>query len=167
MTEALEAIADRFHPREGIKAIRSLGSGNVNETFLVTHEGQGGAFVMQRLNTNVFDRPDLVMQNLQALGDHMERRLASPPPQLKGRRWEVPRVVPCRREASPWIEQNGEFWRSITYIGAATTSDVIRDSAHAHRSTGGHPREFPCHAGLPPTLRWNRPGPRPLGAGRA
>ena len=75
MTEALEAIADRFHPREGIKAIRSLGSGNVNETFLVTHEGQGGAFVMQRLNTNVFDRPDLVMQNLQALGDHMERRL--------------------------------------------------------------------------------------------
>ena len=26
MTEALEAIADRFHPREGIKAIRSLGS---------------------------------------------------------------------------------------------------------------------------------------------
>jgi hypothetical protein len=41
MTEALEAIADRFHPREGIKAIRSLGSGNVNETFLVTHEGQG------------------------------------------------------------------------------------------------------------------------------
>ena len=131
MTEALEAIADRFHPREGIKAIRSLGSGNVNETFLVTHEGQGGAFVMQRLNTNVFDRPDLVMQNLQALGDHMERRLASPPPQLKGRRWEVPRVVPCRREASPWIEQNGEFWRSITYIGAATTSDVIRDSAHA------------------------------------
>ena len=131
MTEALEAIADRFHPREGIKAIRSLGSGNVNETFLVTHEGQGGAFVMQRLNTNVFDRPDLVMQNLQVLGDHMERRLASPPPQLKGRRWEVPRVVPCRREASPWIEQNGEFWRSITYIGAATTSDVIRDSVHA------------------------------------
>jgi hypothetical protein len=38
MTEALEAIADRFHPREQITAIRSLGSGNVNETFLVTHE---------------------------------------------------------------------------------------------------------------------------------
>ena len=48
MTEALEAIADRFHPREGIKAIRSLGSGNVNETFLVTHEGQDGAFVARR-----------------------------------------------------------------------------------------------------------------------
>ena len=133
MTEALEAIADRFHPRERITAIRSLGSGNVNETFLVTHEGasESGAFVMQRLNTAVFDRPDLVMRNLQALGDHMEKRLASPPPELQGRRWEVPRVVPCRKEASPWVEQNGEFWRSITYIGAATTSDVIRDGSHA------------------------------------
>ena len=40
-------------------------------------------------------------------------------------------MVPCRREASPWVEQNGEFWRSITYIGAATTSDVIRDCGHA------------------------------------
>ena len=33
MTEALEAIADRFHPRERITD-RALGSGNVNETFL-------------------------------------------------------------------------------------------------------------------------------------
>ena len=48
MTEAVEAIADRFHPRERITAIRALGSGNVNETFLVTHDGhaQGGAFVL-------------------------------------------------------------------------------------------------------------------------
>ena len=54
MTEALEAIADRFHPREQITAIRSLGSGNVNETFLVTYEGasEKGHFVMQRLFTS-------------------------------------------------------------------------------------------------------------------
>ena len=42
MTEALEAIADRFHPRERITAITALGSGNVNETFLVT-QGSGQA----------------------------------------------------------------------------------------------------------------------------
>ena len=63
MIEALEAIADRFHPRERITAIRSLGSGNVNDTFLVTHNGSSldsgfvdGAFVMQRLNTRAAGR---------------------------------------------------------------------------------------------------------------
>ena len=134
MTEALEAIADRFHPREQITAIRSLGSGNVNETFLVTHEGSSetGHFVMQRLNTAVFERPDLVMRNLQALGEHIDRRLATPPPELQGRRWEVPRIVRCRCEESAWVEHNGEFWRSITYIGAASTSDEIQDCGHAH-----------------------------------
>lgn len=135
VSEALEAIADRFHPRERIKAIRTLGSGNVNDTFLVTHSGliQGdrdGAFVMQRLNTSVFERPDLVMRNLVALGNHMQQRMAAPPPELKGRRWEIPKVVPCRQD-SHWIEHEGQFWRSISYIGAATTADVIRDGDHA------------------------------------
>ena len=134
MTEALEAIADCFHPRERITGIRSLGSGNVNETFLVTHEGrrESGAFVLQRLNRTVFARPDLVMGNLLALGEHVQRRLQSPPPELQGRRWEVPQVLPSRQGAAAWVEQDGEVWRSISYIGAATTTDVITDRRQAH-----------------------------------
>ena len=133
MIEAVEAIADRFHPRERITGIQRLGSGNVNETFLVTHDGRrdGGAFVLQRLNRRVFARPELVMRNLVALGEHVQRRLESPPPELQGRRWEVPQVLPSRQEAKPWVEHDGEVWRSITYIGAATTTDVIRDCAQA------------------------------------
>ena len=131
VVRGVETIAARFHPPERITGIRSLGSGNVNDTFLVTHAGEGhGAFVLQRLNTHVFQRPELVMRNLEALGTHVQRRLNSPPPELAGRRWEIPRVLPCRQENS-WIEHNGEFWRSITYIGAATTPDVIRDRSHA------------------------------------
>ena len=57
-----------------IKEIRSLGSGNVNDTYLVTHgASRGGAFVLQKLNTHVFARPDLVMQS-EALGNHVQRR---------------------------------------------------------------------------------------------
>ena len=135
LSKAVEAIAGRFHPRERITAIRSLGSGNVNDTFLVTHQGHrpsspAGSFVLQRLNTRVFERPELVMRNLVALGDHVQRRLASPPEELQGRRWEVPQVVRCRQDGH-WVEQDGEFWRSITYIGAATTTDVILNRDHA------------------------------------
>ena len=135
LSKAVEAIAGRFHPRERITAIRSLGSGNVNDTFLVTHQGHrssgpAGSFVLQRLNRHVFERPELVMHNLVALGNHVQRRLASSPPELQGRRWEVPQVVRCRQNGH-WVEQDGEFWRSITYIGAATTTDVILNRDHA------------------------------------
>ncbi len=135
LIKAVEAIAGRFYPRERITAIRSLGSGNVNDTFLVTHRGHrpsspAGSFVLQKLNTKVFARPELVMHNLVALGNHIQSRLASPPPELQGRRWEVPQVVRCRQDRH-WVEQDGEFWRSITYIGAATTTDVILNRDHA------------------------------------
>ena len=137
--ESLEVIAGRFHPSDQIAAIDAIGSGNVNDTFLVrlapSSDQVGDAFVMQRLNTEVFSRPELVMGNLIALGRHVQQRLASGLPELGGRRWEVPRVLSARGERelelSHWVEHEGQFWRSITYIGAATTHDVVRDGAHA------------------------------------
>ena len=74
----LETIAGLFHPTEQIAAISQLGSGNVNDTFLVTldRSASRSAFVMQRLNTEVFDQPELVMRNLLKLGHHVEQRLS-------------------------------------------------------------------------------------------
>lgn len=130
----LETIAGLFHPPEQITGISQLGSGNVNDTFLVTlnRSASRQAFVMQRLNTDVFDKPELVMRNLLRLGIHVEQRLAQQPPELTGRRWEVPKVLPTLDADGHWVEHQGEFWRSITYIGAATTTDVIQDDIHAH-----------------------------------
>ena len=130
---SLDVIAGLFHPPEQISSIDTLGSGNVNDTFLVslTADADCRAFVMQRLNTSVFEKPELVMRNLIALGSHIQQRLATDPPELAGRRWEVPTVLPTRHSEGHWVEHNGEFWRSISYIGAATTSDVIRDAGHA------------------------------------
>lgn len=130
---SLEVIAGRFHPPEQIHAIDALGSGNVNDTFLVRLAGVAGpdAFVMQRVNTQVFTRPELVMNNLLALGRHVQRRMSAGLPELKGRRWEVPHVLPTRSDDGHWVEHEGQFWRSISYIGAATTHDVVTDPAHA------------------------------------
>ena len=130
---SLEVIAGRFHPPEQIHAIDALGSGNVNDTFLVRLAGVSGpeAFVMQRVNTQVFTKPELVMNNLLALGQHVQRRMSAGLPELNGRRWEVPRVLPPRSDQGHWVEYEGQFWRSISYIGAAITHDVVTDPAHA------------------------------------
>ncbi len=132
-TSILQTIAGLFHPPEQIAGIQQLGSGNVNDTFLVTlaESAPRQAFVMQRLNTEVFENPELVMRNLLRLGDHVEQRLAAHPPELTGRRWEVPKVLPTLDADGHWVEHQGEFWRSITYIGAATTTDVIEDASQA------------------------------------
>ena len=128
----LERIAGHFHPPEQIEAI---GSGNVNDTFLVrlAQESSGvrEAFVLQRLNSSVFNSPELVMGNLIALGRHVEQRMASGTPEILGRRWEVPHVLPNRINGGHWVEHEGQFWRSISFIDDAIAPDVIGGASHA------------------------------------
>ncbi len=126
----LTAIAAYFYPAELISSIDVLGSGNVNDTFLVTLKGVDPLerFVMQRLNRQVFDRPDLVMSNMLTLINHVESKLALDQPGLRGRRWEIPKVLKTQGLDAHWIENDGNFWRCITHINYASTFDVIGDS---------------------------------------
>ena len=68
-------IAEAFHGSGCVQAVEPLGNGNVNDTYLV--HAVDGPTVLQRINTQVFTQPQLVMQNLQVLGDHIDRKLHS------------------------------------------------------------------------------------------
>jgi Ser/Thr protein kinase RdoA (MazF antagonist) len=87
-------------------------------------------FILQRLNTRVFRRPDLVMANLLTVTSHMHRRLEthplSPP-----RRWEVPRVLLTRDHQDHFIDTHGSFWRALSFIDNVQTFDLIHNLDHA------------------------------------
>ncbi|MDH4232964.1 MAG: aminoglycoside phosphotransferase, partial [Nitrospirota bacterium] len=92
----LFTVAEQFKPSGSVIDVREFGSGNINNTFLVTLESEGEKnFVLQRINTKVFRRPELVMQNLRVSTEHIHSRLEHAPLSA-GRRWEVPRVVLTR-----------------------------------------------------------------------
>jgi Ser/Thr protein kinase RdoA (MazF antagonist) len=86
-------------------------------------------FILQRLNTRVFRRPELVMQNMRTVTEHVLKRLQRSP--LSGRRWEVVRVLPARDGRDHWTEPAGAFWRAISFIDAAQSFDTIQDVEHA------------------------------------
>ena len=131
-SSSLKAIASQCQPAETIKAIEPLGNGNVNETFLVQLNGNNQVdFVLQRLNTAVFSKPELVMQNLLALSDHVDQKLSEGIPQLNGRRWELPRPLKWADGQQDWLEENGNFWRAITFIDNANCLEVLQDLQQA------------------------------------
>lgn len=127
----LLGIAEAFALEAPVVAIEPLGSGNVNDTWRVALEpGAAGprTLVLQRLNTRVFARPDLVMANIQRLGEHLDRpgALAAAPG-----RWELPRIVPVQGSGSPWLEQSGQCWRLLTFIERSRSLDTITGSSQA------------------------------------
>jgi Ser/Thr protein kinase RdoA (MazF antagonist) len=134
--DKLTAIATQFIPPQPPAAleIKTFGNGNINDTFLVhsSHcEGQtGDRFVLQRINTQVFRQPKLVMQNMRVFTEHVRDRLACNPLDLSCR-WQVPQVLLTADEQDHWIDEVGEFWRAISFIEDAQTFDTIQDLDHA------------------------------------
>jgi Ser/Thr protein kinase RdoA (MazF antagonist) len=138
--DPLLAVAQQFTPQGLVLDVRAYGSGNVNDTFLVT---VGSAhptfpldspgeqhFILQRLNLRVFRRPELVMGNLVTFTEHVRRRLMRTP-LSPGFRWEVPRVLLTRDGRDHFLDAQGAFWRALSFIEGAETLDTIKDLGHA------------------------------------
>jgi Ser/Thr protein kinase RdoA (MazF antagonist) len=128
----LIAIAEAFHGCGCVQAVEPLGHGNVNDTYLV--QAVDGLTVLQRMNTQVFSQPQLVMQNLQVLGEHIERKLQSAAvhPLLEQRRWQLPRLVCTKEEGKAWhCCPAGDVWRTITYVPDSSCTDVVEGAAQA------------------------------------
>ncbi len=129
-------VAEQFKPSGEIKEVREYGNGNINDTFLVTLEYGGGRFqtcpyiILQRLNTKVFKQPELVMQNMRTVTEHVSRRQQSASTSA-GRWWEVPSVLLTQKGDDHWIDPDGSFWRAISFIDSSESFDEIRGVGHA------------------------------------
>ena len=125
------AAAQQFTPQSAVLDIREHGSGNINDTFLVTTGSEAEErFILQRINTHVFRRPELVMRNMRAVTEHVRERLRQAP-LGEGRRWETVRVLLTRGGRDHWIDPGGSFWRAISFIGNSLSFDTIQDMDHA------------------------------------
>lgn len=135
--EHLFAVAQHFITRGSIVGLEEYGSGNVNDTFLVTvdrgskepSEAGEQRIILQRLNTHVFRQPELVMGNLRTMTEHVRRRLKCQP-LCRGRRFELPGVLLARDGRDHVVDAHGSFWRALGFIEGAETFDIIKDEGH-------------------------------------
>jgi Ser/Thr protein kinase RdoA (MazF antagonist) len=123
--------AQQFTLQGRVLEVREYGQGNVNDTYLVTLEGAVTKnFILQRLNTRVFPRPELIMGNLRTFTEHVQARLQREP-LPPGRRWDAPRVLLTAGGGDHWLEPDGSFWRALTFIEAAESYGTIKNLEHA------------------------------------
>ncbi len=128
----ITTIAQQFSRTGPVADVRTLGNGNINDTFLVTTQA-GDRFVLQRINTQVFRHPQWVMENMKIVTEHIHRKLQAN--KLNGdrleRRWETPRVILTNSGADHFVDESNAFWRAISFIDQAETIDRIEDPLHA------------------------------------
>jgi hypothetical protein len=124
----LVKIAHQFEPDAQILDVQQYGSGNINWTFLVSLALQS-PFILQKLNTTVFCKPELVMNNICILADYVHQQLDRDLGQ--NRRWLMPKVLLTKQKQNYYRADDGSFWRALSYIDNSQSFDTIQNIDHA------------------------------------
>jgi len=134
--EQLMKIAGQFSSTAEVKSVSPLGNGNINSTFLVTvspvEKSAAARFVLQRINQQVFHQPEQVIQNMVLLSEHLSTQAAE-----LGCRWDTPQVLPTQQGKHFWLDENGEYWRAISFIEDAHVCETVENVAQAEAVGAG------------------------------
>lgn len=101
--------------------IKQFGTGHINSTFLVSDQKTGDKFILQKININVFKRPDIIAQNVKLVGDYLKIHY---PDYLF-----VAALKTADHKEMAVVE--GEYWRLTKYIENSISFDTLSDPEQA------------------------------------
>ena len=134
MSALTQEIIDRWMPGGEAQA---LGAGHIHGTWLVVRDDQ--TLVLQRVNTSVFTRPELVMQQAVRVQEHWAQQT----------RYAVPRWI-ASVDGHRLVQQNGEYWRAQAYLASSVTINPletiqqVREVSTAFAAFQAHMAKFPA-----------------------
>ena len=106
----IRSLIPFFLPSSSVLSVSPLGDGNINQTYLVTFSNRSPA-VLQRINGEVFPRPDIVADNVKLVTDYIRDRQPAQNPYPN-----TLEVIPAQSGRSHVNDRDGEIWRLVEYI---------------------------------------------------
>jgi len=128
--EILKQVEDTFLIRK-IKATNSISTGNINSTYKI--EAEGANYILQRINKNVFTKPEEVMQNIRRVSRFLEKKVLY---EGGNPTKEVLHPIDTLDGSRFFVDENGDYWRMYDCIEGARTYDNI-DNPDIFYKVGG------------------------------
>lgn len=115
MKERLLDIASRFELEGRITDIKPLGEGFINDTYVVTTEGDAPDYILQRKNHVIFPDVPGMMDNIKAVTEHIKAKVADP---LR----ETLTVIPAK-DGRLYVQEGDNFWATCLFIPDTTSPE--------------------------------------------
>ncbi len=121
------------------------GNGHINDTYAA--EGKA-RYIMQRINTSIFNNVDELMENICAVTEHLKRKLEA---QGGDPERETLTVITTRSGKPYYKADDGGCYRMYRFIDNAVSYDAVKDPVqlyHAARTFGKFQKmlaDFPAH----------------------
>lgn len=111
----------QFDIRGSIVSIAAYGKGHINDTFLVKTivDGCIKRFILQKVNSNVFKKPEQVINNIEKVTGYLKTRADSERVVLS--------LIPTKDGNTYFKDENGDVWRMYNYIENSICLDVVEN----------------------------------------
>lgn len=145
----LQAIGRLFPLHGDFLSAAPYGSGHINDTFCAEYHQAGTIvrYILQRINHTIFQRPDLLMDNIARVTGFQQAQLAAGGAVDASRRGLT--LVPGRDGQPVVRDRAGNWWRCYLFIEAATGYDVIESADQAREAARAFGEFQKLVAGLP------------------
>ena len=144
---SIENIVAAFEVEGKVKEYIPFGNGHINDTRLVTMDN-GVQYVLQRINKNVFKRPDLLMENYVGVTKFIRKKIE----EMGGDPLrEVLNAIPAKDGKPFTIDEEGQYWRLLVYVTDSIGDDKVEkpeqfyDSAVSFGDFQYMLRDYPAH----------------------
>src|SRR6478735_5524093 len=130
----LQEIPRKFQIYGEILHAETLKIGHINETYSATYS-QGGTrvrYIHQKINRNVFKRPEKVMQNVMRVTTHLRKKLEAQNVRDFTRRSLV--VIPTK-DGQPFFSNGDDgVWRTFLFIEGVETFEAVQSLDQAFQA---------------------------------
>lgn len=130
----IEKIAENFQFKGILVDIRPWGNGHINDTYLMGYEIDNKEcvrYILQRINKNVFPKPEEVMENVVNVTTHLHKKIL----ENGGDPYrETLNIIPTKSGMSYYKESEDNYWRGLIFITDATSYDVAETPEEFYQS---------------------------------
>ncbi len=122
-------IVEQFQISVKAKSISPLGEGLINDTYLVSTEGDAPDYVLQCINRNVFKNVEGMQRNIEAVTSHIKKKLEAAGCEDIERK--VLEFVNTKDSNKTYYFDGSDYWRVSRFItGSHTLQEVTPASAY-------------------------------------
>ena len=115
----LSMLINRFNIKGRLVALQPFGNGNINDTFLAIYRNTftETQVILQRVNRNVFPRPQAIMENMHEITKHCHEKLeADARAGRDDRVWQMPRIIKAMQSLLSRVPATAVFLISMVFL---------------------------------------------------
>ena len=128
MIMELKEIVKHFISGNTIKDIRIFGNGHINTTYKVIFENIIDEYVLQKINTQVFENPQIIIQNHLKLQEHLLSAKSD---------IEIPHLESIGNNQFLYKDDDKNQWRMMNFIKDSYSVEVLQNDSQAYEAGKG------------------------------